>query len=117
MRLLIPTLLLATATATQAADVTERVDLNAPGAFESLRSTRPAHYEKARAILQDAGTHPTAPTTRPLLEARFDATDIEMLQWRVSFPPKLQVSFTLDATRYTAEVTPNLPPARATPAR
>ena len=48
---------------------------------------------------------------------RFDATDIEMLQWRVSFPPKLQVSFTLDTTRYTAEVTPNLPPARATPAR
>jgi hypothetical protein len=118
MRLLTSTLsTLFLATAAHAAGVTERVDLNAPGAIESLRSARPAHYDKVRAILEYAGTHPTHPATRPLLEARFDAADIEMLQWRVSNPPKLKVSFTLDTTRYTAEVIPNLSPARAMPAR
>ena len=103
--------------AAHAAGVTQRIDLNAPGAIDALRTERPAHYDKVRAILSYAQTHPTQPTTRRLIEARFDAADVEMRQWRVSDPPKLEVSFTLDTTRYVAEVIPNLAPARAIPAR
>ena len=100
----------------QAAIVTRTVDLNSPGALESLRDQRPTHYTKARAILAIAKARPASDLGR-WIEARFDASDVELLLWRVSDPPKLGVSFTLDDTRYTAYVVPVLPPVRAIPAR
>jgi hypothetical protein len=102
--------------AAQAATFAGPVDLTAPGVLESLRGQRPDHYAKARAILALAKSRPGATTGR-LIEARFDAADVQMTFWRVSDPPKLQVSFTLDDTRYDAQVVPDLPPARALPAR
>ena len=92
------------------------IDLTNPGALESLRDHRPGHYAKVRAILAVAETRP-AITAGHWIEARLGASDVELLQWRVSDPPRLQVSFTLDQTRYTAQVVPVLPPARAVPAR
>lgn len=92
------------------------VDLNDPGALESLRTDRPDHYARARAILAIVEARP-APDVARLIEARFDASDVELLQWQVSDPPKLRVSFTLDSTRYTAVVVPALEPARLMPAR
>lgn len=115
MRRLIALLFFATAAA-QAAVVTNVVDLDAPGALQALRDARPAHYAKVQAILAMAVERPRAGVEK-FIEARFDASDVEMLLWRVSDPPKLRVGFTLDSTRYTADVVPALPPVRALPAR
>ena len=87
------------------------VDLTLPGALESLRNQRPEHYRKVSAILALAESHPLSSTAR-WIEARVGASDVELMQWRVSDPPKLTVSFTLDDTRYTGQVVPVLEPAR-----
>ena len=116
MRALLLVLLLLPSALAQAADAGGTVDLRRPGALESLRDQRPDHYARARAILALAQARPSPGTSR-LIEARFDASDVELSLWRVSDPPKLQVSFRLDDTRYDAEVVPALPPARAMPAR
>jgi hypothetical protein len=92
------------------------IDLTDPGALESLRDRRPDHYAKVRAILKVAETRPAVGASQ-WIEARAGASDVELLQWRVSDPPKLVVSFTLDDTRYTAQVVPFLPAAHAVPAR
>ena len=115
MRMRIALFLLASPIA-QAAMAAGVIDLDTPGALEALRAQRPAHYAKVEAILALAQARP-APTTPSLMEARFGASDVELLQWRVSDPPRLRVSFTLDDTRYTGEVVPSLRPARALPAR
>jgi hypothetical protein len=115
MRMLIA-LLFFLSTGGQAAAFNPTVDLNSPGVLESLRAERPEHYAKARAILTIAETRPT-PDVGRWLEARFEASDVELLQWQVSDPPRLRVSFTLDATRYTGVVVPSLAPVRPMPAR
>ena len=120
MRMLIAILLLAGAAlagTAQAGTINRNVDLSVPGAIESLRDRDPAHFAKVSAILSYVEANPTRPDSGRLIETRFDAADVEMLQWRVSNPPKLRVSFTLDSTRYSADVVPNLPPARAVPTR
>ena len=92
------------------------VDLTNARELELLRDRRPDHYAKVRAILALAETRPSLDAGR-WIEARVGASDVQVLQWRVSDPPKLQVSFTLDDTRYTAQVVPVLEPARPVPAR
>jgi len=115
MRMLIA-LLFVLSSGGQAAPFNPTVDLNSPGALESLRAERPEHYAKARAILTIAETR-LGPDVGRWIEVRFEASDVELLQWQVSDPPKLRVSFTLDATRYTAVVVPSLSPARPMSAR
>lgn len=110
MRTLMALLLAATVQA-QAAPPRETVDLDSPGALEALRVERPEHYAKTKEILALAQTS-RGPKLGQLIEARYEASDVEMLQWRVSDPPKLRVSFTLERTRYTAQVVPNLPPMK-----
>jgi hypothetical protein len=102
--------------AAQAAPAGGVVDLTDPRQLQSLRDHRPEHYAKARVILAIATTRPTYEAGR-WMETRVGASQVELLQWRVSDPPKLQVSFTLDDTRYTAQVVPTLEPARPVPAR
>lgn len=113
MRRLI-TLLFILSTAAQAAIFNGTVDLNSPEALETLRDRRPEHYAKVQAILAIAVARPDL-NLGTWIEAHFDASDVEMLLWRVSDPPKLRVSFTLDNIRYTADVLPALQPARAVP--
>ena len=101
----------------QAAGFTAPVDLNAPGVLASLQERRPDHYAKVRAILALVESRAQF-DLGPWIEAQFDAADVDFLHlWRVSDPPKLKVSFTLDDARYSAIVVPMLPPARAVPAR
>ena len=102
--------------AAHAAVVGAVIDLTNPAELESLRDRRPEHYAKVRAILAAAETRPAVEAGR-WIEARVGASEVELLQWRVSDPPKLRVSFTLDDTRYTAQVIPDLRPARPVPAR
>lgn len=99
----------------QAATFKETVDLSSPEALESLRDRRPEHYAKVQAILAIAKKRPDDPSIGPWIEARFHATDVELLLWQVSDPPKLKVSFALDNIRYIADVVPLLQPARPVP--
>src|SRR4029450_3760043 len=101
----------------QAAGFNAPIDLSAPGVLESLQERRPDHYAKVRAILALVESRAQF-NLGPWIEAEFDASDVDFLHlWRVSDPPKLKVSFTLDDARYTAVVVPMLQPARAAPAR
>lgn len=115
MRTLCSVLVLASSVA-QAAALGGVVDLNGPGELQALRERRPEHYARVEAVLALARAAPPA-RAGSLIEARLGASDVELLQWRVSDPPRLRVSFTLDDARYTAEVIPVLPPAHAIPAR
>ena len=117
MRSLIALLFFLGAVGQVAAIGNETVDLSDPRALESLRDRRPDHYAKVQAILAIAEARPDDVRIGPWIEARFQASDVELLLWRVSDPPKLRVAFTLDNTRYTADVIPALQPARAVPAR
>ncbi len=99
----------------QAAALNETVDLSSPGALEALRDRRPEHYARVQAILAIAERRPDDLGIGPWIEAQFHATDVELLLWRVSDPPRLKVSFALDNIRYTADVVPVLRPARPVP--
>jgi hypothetical protein len=92
------------------------VDLTVPGQLDALRDRRPEHFVKVQAILALARTRP-AESTGQWIETQFGASEVELLQWRVTDPPRLRVSFILDDTRYTGEVVPVLAPVRAMPAR
>ncbi len=100
----------------QAAVFSQAIDLTDPGALRALRVERPEHYAKAQAILAIARAG-RQPNVERWIAARFDASDVEMIAWRVSYPAKLRVSFTLDTTRYSADVVPDLSPPRAVPLR
>jgi hypothetical protein len=105
--------LLFVSTIAQAAIVNEAIDLTAPGALQSLQQRKPEHYAKVQAILAIAEA-PPRPDLARFIETQFEVSDVDMLAWRVSYPAKLQVSFTLDHTRYTALVVPRVV-ARPTP--
>ena len=101
----------------QATGFEQPIDLNAPGALKYLQERRPAHYQKIRAILALVESRPQL-NLGPWIEVHFEASDVDFLHlWRVSDPPTMKVSFTLDDIRYTAVVVPVLQPARAMPAR
>ena len=88
------------------------IDLDAPDALKSLQARNPDHYRKIFAILAEVRER-ASPGVVPWIEATFDASEVECIAWRVSDPPKLRVSFTLDATRYTAVVVARSPPLAA----
>jgi hypothetical protein len=80
------------------------VDLNAPGAIESLARDNPDHHAKVLEILADVATRP--PETVPQwMKAQFGARDVRF-PWLLmtSDPAKRSLSFTLDRTRYEAVV-------------
>jgi len=81
------------------------VDLNAPGAIESLARQNPDHYAKIERILADVARRP--PETVPRwMNAEFGAQGVSFPRvLKTSDPPKRSLSFTLDATRYEAVVT------------
>jgi len=98
------------------------VYLDGPAAIEDLRTEDPQHYGQVRAILAAADVI-CAPGPASLQLARYDAK-CEAAFLRTSYPPKRQLSFTLDETHYIALVVlthsqPSLTPAvmERTPAK
>jgi hypothetical protein len=81
------------------------IDLDAPGALETLRQSRPAHFEKVRKILD--GVVQRADTEVPRwMQVSFNARDVDYRPVVLtSHPPKRRLSFALDDTRYEAVVT------------
>ncbi len=80
-------------------------DLNAPGALDELRSTRPEDYARIVAILAGITRRPQGEVPGWLRTA-FDARDVVYAPiWLTSLPPKRRLSFSLDGRRYRAVVT------------
>ena len=95
------------------------VYLNGQADLDWLRATNPGHYARAERIMA-AANELCRPTPGDVTYARFEARDIscaEMLL-KTSNPPKRQISFTLNDTRYVALVvltddSPRVVPATA----
>jgi len=80
------------------------VDLNAPGAIESLARRNPEHYAKIEKILADVARQPQEAVAQ-WMKAEFGAEDVSFPQLLMtSDPPKRNLSFALDKTRYEVVV-------------
>ena len=82
-------------------------DLNEPGVLEALQRSNPVHYDKIRRILTDILRQPDAGVPR-WMQTTFDAREVRFIPVVLtSHPPKRQLSFSLDATRYEIVVVLN----------
>ena len=83
----------------------ETVDLRDAAALERVREENPAHYAAIRQILAGLAEKPER-VEGDWLQATFDAREVELsrLLLKTSDPPRQQLSFTLDTTRYTLHV-------------
>jgi len=83
----------------------KRVDLNEPGALAALQQENPEHHRKVVAILEQVRTQRVEDVSR-WMEATFDARDVYYAPLLLtSNPPKRDLSFVLDDTRYEARLT------------
>jgi hypothetical protein len=89
------------------------VYLDDEASLAQLRAVNPVHYARAQKII-DAANQLCRPTAGEVEYAKFDAKDISCLRslLRTSNPPKRQISFRLDDTRYIALVTVTDDPPR-----
>jgi hypothetical protein len=87
------------------AHAADRIDLNAPGAMETLARDNPAHYEKVRRILAEVERRPLA-SVAGWMKTEFAAENVVYSGMvRTSDPAKKLLAFTLDRTRYEGVVT------------
>jgi hypothetical protein len=93
------------------------VYLDARG-LEELRSSNPDHYARARRILA-AANHLCRPHLPELYLAQFGVRDFSCAPMLLltSLPPKREIGFRLDDTRYAARVVVTDDPPRLLPAR
>ena len=83
----------------------ETINLNEPGALEALQRDNPAHYQTVRQILDNILKQPESQVPR-WLQTTFNAKDVRYIRVLLtSYPPKRDLSFTLDDTRYKARLT------------
>ncbi len=82
------------------------VYLSGMGAMEKLKSANPDHYARAERILA-AAEELCKPGPEQVYYARFEAKSISCdgMVLKTSNPPKREIGFTLDDTRYVALVT------------
>jgi hypothetical protein len=94
------------------------VYLDGGAALAQLRATNPNHYARAQRIL-GAASELCRPRPEDVTFARFDARGVYCARMllKTSNPPKRQLSFTLDDTRYIALVVVTDDPPRLVPAR
>jgi hypothetical protein len=92
------------------------VDLDAPGALDTLARTNPIHYDKVQRIV--AGVKSKSDLeVNDWLRVGFNAKDVQYVPLlMVSYPPKRRLSFTLDDKSYKTVVTLDVQP-KAMPAR
>ena len=81
------------------------VNLNKPGALETLQQSNPTHYEKVRKILDGIVQQPDADVPR-WIQTSFDARNVSYTPiLMTTVPPKRRLSFAMDETRYEAVLT------------
>jgi hypothetical protein len=86
--------------------------------LEELRSSNPDHYARAQRILA-AANHLCRPHLPEVYLAQFGARDFSCAPMLLltSLPPKREIGFRLDHTRYIARVVVTDDPPRLVPAR
>jgi hypothetical protein len=83
----------------------DSIDLNEPGALERLARENPFHYAMIRRILAGVDEVPEHAVSR-WMKSQFNATDVTYSAvLMTSAPPRKQLSFTLETTRYSAVLT------------
>jgi hypothetical protein len=83
----------------------DAIDLNQPGALQRLARENPFHYAMIRRILAGVDEVPEHAVSR-WMKSQFNATDITYSAvLMTSAPPRKQLSFTLENTRYSAVLT------------
>lgn len=100
------------------ADLTCRTaeDLNAPGALDRLKVSRPGDYARIMRIIAGVTRHPELDVAR-WIGATFHAGNVSYLPlWLTSFPPKRRLSFCLASSGYTVVLTLTSDGARVSPA-
>ncbi|HEY1287920.1 MAG TPA: hypothetical protein VGF58_06300 [Burkholderiales bacterium] len=81
------------------------VNLNAPGAMEGIKATSPAHYDAIQAIVAGLARNPHTADPR-WIQTSFHARDVSYgMALLTSYPPKKNIAFTLDETRYEGRMT------------
>src|SRR5215475_15958294 len=81
------------------------INLNKPGALETLQQSNPTHYAKVRKILDGILQQPDADVPR-WIQTSFDARNVSYAPILMTTrPPKRRLSFALDETRYEAVLT------------
>lgn len=89
----------------QTAQPARLVSLNAPGAMERIKAANPAHYEAIQGIVAGLARNPHATDPR-WIQTSFGAKDVSYgMALLTSYPPKRDIGFTLDGTRYQGRVT------------
>jgi hypothetical protein len=92
------------------------VDLNAPGALDSLKVSKRGDYLKIMRIIAGVTRHPELDVAR-WISATFHAGNVSYLPlWLTSFPPKRRLSFCLAGTSYGVVLTITGDGARVAPA-
>lgn len=82
-----------------------RIDLNAPGALDSLRVGNPSDYVRIMRIIAGLTRHPELDVTR-WISATFHAANVSYLPlWLTSLPPQRRLSFCLGSTSYGVVLT------------
>ena len=80
------------------------IDLDRPGALQSLEQTNPDHAAKVRLILQGVSRNPNSDVPR-WMQTAFAAHDVSYVPVVLtSHPAKRRLSFVLDDTRYEAVI-------------
>jgi len=81
------------------------IDLNQPGALDRLARENPFHYAIIRRVLAGVDTVPEHVVGR-WMKSEFNATDVTYSPALLtSTPPRKQLTFTLETTRYAALLT------------
>jgi hypothetical protein len=77
------------------------VDLSKPGAFDQLQESNPEHYSKVLEVRRVA-SQPSCVEDLKVLRARLDLDDATCaaMTTLTSYPPKRNVSVTIDGVRY-----------------
>jgi hypothetical protein len=81
------------------------VDLNAAGALESLKATKPGDYVRIMRIIAGVTRHPELDVAR-WISATFHAGNVSYVPlWLTSLPPQRRLSFCLGSTSYDVVLT------------
>jgi len=117
MRIVILILLWAALGSPAASATSMTIDLDAPGAMEALKLSKPEHYARVVEIMNKVQAVPASGD--PLYNLKYEPLkpDITLRQIETSFPAKTRLSVAIDETEYKVTVVYKENPATLVPAK
>lgn len=117
MRIVILVLLWAALGVVAATMPSMTIDLDAPGAMEALKLSKPDHHARVVEIMKKVQAVPTS--GEPLYNLKYEPLkpDITLRHIETSFPAKTRLSIAVDDTVYKVTVVYNENPATLVPAK